>query len=214
MKTPRFVHSVLLSSVALATLALGTGCTVLEPVADPTRFYSITPASDGGQFAAVAPQGAPTIGVRLSAVADHLRRTTIAVREGAHEVRFEPDHRWAERPEEAVARALAGGLQVQAGPRIHVFTAPALRTEAPDVLVEVDLLACEGRRGPEASALLVADWRVFKARDDRPAASGRFRVERPGWDGADFNQLAALLAAAVDDLAQAVGGPALKVAGE
>lgn len=212
--SPRWCLSAAMAAAAALVLVLGTGCTVLEPVVDATRFYSLTPASDGGQYAAVAPQEAPTIGVRVTSVASHLRRLPIAVREGEHEVRFEADHRWAERPEESVAQAVAGGIQRTAGSRIHVFVAPVLRTAAPDVLVEIDLLGCEGRRGGEGAALLVADWRVFKGRDPKPAASGRFRVEKSGWDGADFSRLAALLALSADDLAQAIAGPAIKVATE
>jgi len=198
----------------VAAAAVFAGCTVLEPVKDATRFYSLSPASDAGQLGAVAPADAPTIGVRLVSVASHLRRTPIAVRLGEHEVRFEPEHRWAENLGDSVVRAVAGGLQRAAGSRIHVFVAPPLRTAAPDVLVEIDLLACEGRVGDAPSALLVADWRVFKGREDEPAASGRFRVDKPGWDGADFGRLAALLALSVDDLAQALVGPSAGVAAE
>lgn len=198
----------------LAAAVFLAGCTMLQPVEDGTRFYSLTSASDSGQFGAVAPADAPTIGVRLIFVASHLRKPPIAVRVGEHEVRFEPEHRWAEHLGDSVVRSIAGGVQRTAGSRIHVFVAPALRTAAPDVLLELDLISCEGRRGAESTALLAADWRIFKGRDEKPAASGRFRVEKPGWDGKDFDQLATLLASAVDDLAQAVAGPAVKVAGE
>lgn len=212
-------HQIFLGRVArvaglLGVAAILAGCTVLQPVEDETRFYSLAPASDGGQLGAVAPADAPTIGVRIITVASHLRKAPIAVRVGEHEVRFEAEHRWAEHMGDSVARSVAGGVQRTAGSRIHVFVAPALRTAAPDVLVELDLIACEGRRGTESSALLVADWRVFKGPEQKPAASGRFRVEKPGWNGADFDQLAALLASSVDDLAQAVGGPAIEIAGE
>jgi uncharacterized lipoprotein YmbA len=193
--------------------AILAGCTVLQPVEDQTRFYSLTRASEGGQLGAVAPADAPTIGVRVISVASHLRKTPIAVRVGEHEVRYEAEHRWAEQLGDSVVRSVAGGVQRTAGPRIHVFVAPALRTAAPDVLIELDLITCEGRRGTESSAQLAADWRVFKGREQKPAASGRFSVEKPGWNGTDFDQLAALLALAVDDLAQAVAGPAIEVAG-
>jgi len=214
MNARPILRKMALPLAACAALVLVPGCTVLDPVADTTRFYSITPASGAGQLAAVAPQDAPTIGVRIASVAHHLRKPSIAVREGEHEVRFEPAHRWAERPEESVARAVAAGIQRTAGSRIHVFVAPVLRTAPPDVLVELDLLACEGRRGGEPSALLIADWRVFDGGGEKPAASGRFRVDKPGWDGADFARLAALLAVSVDDLAQAVAGPAIGIATE
>lgn len=201
--------------VAAALLAAAlAGCTALAPVEDHTRFYTLTPAGDAGQLAAVVPPDAAFIGIRITSVASHLRGAPIAVRLGEHEVRYEDDHRWASRLDDAVGRAIAAGVQRAAGSRINVAVAPALRSAIPDVLIEVDLLACEGRRGAEGSALLMADWRVYQARDDKPAASGRLRVEKPGWNGADFGQLAALLAAALDDLAQAVGGPAVRIANE
>ncbi len=199
------------TAILAAVLA---GCTALAPLEDRTRFYTLTPAGDSGQLAAVVPPDSAFIGIRITSVASHLRGAPIAVRSGEHEVRYEDDHRWASRLDDAVGRALAAGVQRSAGSRITVGVAPALRSAVPDVLIEVDLLACEGRRGAEGSALLMADWRVYQAREDKPAASGRLRVEKPGWNGADFGQLAALLAAALDDLAQAVGGPAVGIANE
>ena len=201
--------------VVLALTALLAGCTTFAPVEDQTRFYTLTPADGGGQLAAVAPHDAPLIGVRVTSVATHLRPAAIVVRRGEHEIGYADMHRWAGRLDDAARRALAAGVQRLAGSRLSVAVSPPLRSADPDILIEIDLLACEGRRaGPaEGAALLVADWRVFQRDDDKPAASGRFRVEKPGWDGADFGQLAGLLATAVDDLGQAVGGPATSLAG-
>ena len=198
----------------LAAAGLLAGCSMLAPVEDHARFYTLAAAGDGGQLAAVAPVDAPWIGVRITSLATHLRPSAIAVRTGEHEVRYEDLHRWASRLDDAAARVLAADVQRAAGSRISVAVASPLRSVAPDVMIEVDLLACEGRRGAEPSALLLADWRVFKGDEGKPAASGRFRVEKPGWDGADYDRLAALLAAALDDLAVAVGGPAIRIATE
>lgn len=202
-----------LTLVALA--AVLAGCATFAPVEDHTRFYTLTPADAGGQLGAVAPLDAPLIGVRVTSVATHLRPASIVVREGEHEIGYADMHRWAGRLDDAVGRALAAGVQRLAGSRVHVAVSPPLRSADPDILVEIDLLACEGRRAADGgTALLVADWRVFHRQEEKPAASGRFRVEKTGWDGADFGQLAGLLAAAVDDLAQAVGGPAVSIAAE
>lgn len=203
-----------LSLALLGVAGCLAGCTVLEPTPDRTRFYTLSPGGSDARHAAVAPAGAPSIGVRVTSVAGHLRRSAIAVRTGEHELRYAEEHRWADRLDEAAARALAAGIQREAGSRISVAVTPALRSPVPDVLVEIDLLACEGRLGAGPSALLVADWRIYQGRAEKPAASGRFGVERPGWDGADHGRLAALLAAALDDLARAIGGPALRIASE
>jgi len=200
------------ATLLLLAVLMAAGCSVLEPVVDRRRFYSLAGASGLAQFAAVAPAEAPTIGVRLTSAASHLRQEAIAVRTGEHEVRFEAEHRWTEPPSEAFVRCLAGAMQRAAGSRLPVRVAPPLRSPSPAVLVEIDLLACEGRRGAENAALLVADWRIFKGREENPAASGRFRVERDGWDGADFAQLTGLLSAAVEDLGGALGGPAITIA--
>lgn len=201
-----------------SALAVGftllTGCTALDPVTDTTRFYTLSSAADFGRLAAVAPAEAPVIGVRVTEVASHLRPSAIAVRRGDHELDYAEQHRWASRLDDAVAGAVAAGIQRAAGSRISVTVTRPARSVVPDVLVEIDLVACEGIRSPGAAALLVADWRVFSGRGDKPAANGRFRVDKPGWNGSDFGQLAALLAGATDDLAQAVAGPAVKIAGE
>ena len=215
MNTSHALRRAVLPGVILAATVMLAGCTALDPVEDHTRFYTLARAGDSGQMAAVAPVDAPVIGLVVTQVASHLRSSAIVVRSGEHEIRYEEAHRWASRLDEGVARGLVVGVQREAGSRISVSVAAPLRMVRPDVLIEIDLLACEGRRaGAESAALLVADWRIFHGREEKPAASGRFRVDKAGWNGADYGQLAAMRAASVEELAQAVGGPAVRIAGE
>jgi uncharacterized lipoprotein YmbA len=185
-------------------LTLLAGCGTFQPVQDVTRFYTLGGATASERIGAVPAPNAPLVGVRIVQTASHLRRPGMVVRVSEHELRYAAGHRWAERLDDAVARDLAAGVQRQVGSRVAVAVAPALRAPVPDVLVEVELLQCEGRAGANGAAVFAADWRIVGGKPGKPLSAGRFQVEKAGWNGTDYDQLAALLSAALDDFAAAL----------
>lgn len=102
-------------AVALCGLFLSLGgCWNLEPRVDPTRFYVLetgTAETEKGPFSEAANR---SMEVRLVQFPEYAQRTGLAVREGPHEIRYLPWHRWGEPPESsfigAAVAALAGEL--------------------------------------------------------------------------------------------------------
>jgi uncharacterized lipoprotein YmbA len=190
-----------------------SGCPSFEPVADSTRYYTLTTVDESGLPGAVPAADAPLVGVRVTQLAAHLKRPAMTVRLSEHELEFAEEHRWAERLDDAAGRMLAIGIQRQVGSRMAVAATSAARAATCGQVVEIDLLACEGRAGSDGSAVLVADWRVVRGADRSVLSSGRFRSEKPGWDGKDYAQLAELLRGAVDELAEMLAKQVMAAAG-
>jgi uncharacterized lipoprotein YmbA len=188
-------------ALAACAALLCAGCPSFEPMADDTRYYTLAAAGEAGGPGAVPAAGAARVGVRVVNMAEHLQRAAMAVRVADHELAFADGHRWAEALGDAVARIVASGLQQGLGSRIDVSVTTATRASSCGRVVEIGLVACEGRREPSGAAVLVADWRVLRGADRAVLSSGRFRSERPGWDGRDFGRLAGLLRDAVDEMA-------------
>lgn len=189
--------------VLLAAMFLA-GCPTFDPVRDDVRFYTLdVPAAAQPPPPASAP-ATKTVGVRVTALASYLRQPGIVTRVSEHEVRYASDHRWAGRLDAALERALAAVLSRELAPDIRVLVAPPLREPLPAVLLEIDLEVCEGRVA-EGAAVVQLNWRILSGDAGAISASGTSDATKSGWNGTDFDQLAALLGAGVDELGVALG---------
>lgn len=135
------------------TLILSSGCLNLEPRVDPTRFYILE--ADGGAAAEEARPAEQVKGfleVRLIHFPEYAQRTGLAVREGPHEIRYLPWHRWGEPPETSFA---AAAVQALAG-ELPQWT---IRSRSSDgaAILEVEILRWDAFARGEA--VLEARWR-------------------------------------------------------
>jgi uncharacterized lipoprotein YmbA len=217
MKTPDFPSRAFVVSAAglAALLGLGlAGCFSLEPTSDNVRYYTLGTLDGGDRPASIPAAEAPRVGVVVTGIAPHLKRSPIAVRTGPHEIRFVETHRWADHLDVAIGHELAAGLQHRLGSRVAVASVGAVEAASLDIVVQVDLLACEGSTTTATgatgagAAVFSADWRVLSGRGAgrRTVAAGRFFRETPGWDGADHGRLAAMLRAAIDEMSDSLAG--------
>src|SRR5581483_1683149 len=168
-------------------------CSLPETKPDTTLYYLLP------TMAETAPARTPAVrlGLLPLRLPDDLKPPSLAIRQGASEIHYTDQARWAEPLEAGLTRVLraklAGAAQVTAYP-FHL-------DEPRDADVRVQILACEG----------TADGGVnFSATFDiaAPDGSGRtthaFVAAPAKWDGKDYAKLAELLGADAGQLADAI----------
>lgn len=147
-------------AAALAALAL-SACTVLEPRADPTRFFVLAPRAAQGAAAADAADGAaradgtPAVLVGPLRLPDYLLRPEVVRRVGPNQLEPSRVDRWAEPLDKAFLRVLALDLAALL-PRGSVLAHPAPSAERPALQIELDAAAFEGDR--EGRVRLAGLW--------------------------------------------------------
>jgi uncharacterized lipoprotein YmbA len=184
--------------IAAALVLSSCSLPLPEAVSDQTRFYVLMPVAGSPAAAAPADAGARRVFLRAVFVPEFLRGKIMPVRVAGHEVKYVDTARWAEPLEPGLTRVLREDLGRRSGAVQVVGSAG----EARDYNVIVRLQQCEGVL-PEGVARLAAHVEIFSAEmDPTPVAVDDFTTEVPGWNGADYGQLAAKLseaAAALSD---------------
>jgi uncharacterized lipoprotein YmbA len=172
---------------ALAGLAgcllLPTGCSVLQPKADPTRFYVLRASSASSQQALNTSETAAKQEIRLgpASVPSYLKATGIAVAAGPHEVDYLDLHHWAEPLDKGINRTLGENLARQLGNvEIVVYPDPFLAETGYEVLYTIDRF--EGTL--DGPVQLEVIWRVEKRPGGSVLASKRSVFTVPPRGGA------------------------------
>lgn len=194
------------SILPLLLLLAAPGCNVIPPVQpDLTKYYVLS----GGVLAetgAPATAGTLRLGLRPVEVAPYLRRGTMVVRAGDHEISFAESARWAEPLEREIGAALRQRLGA-ASSVARVLTPPFPAEPTRDFDVNIQVLRCEGVRenANRAVARFAASIEISTTGDNAQLIVRRtFVPPDAAWDGKDFGRLAALLSDAVAALSQEV----------
>lgn len=148
------------AALAVALIVLGTGCTLR---AAPPKTYVLSPAPAPPTSAAAAPGAdrGPVVGVGPVSVPAYLDRASVVVRESGDEVRFSPNHQWAEPLKDGVARVLAENLAVMV-PTDAVAVFPWRAPWTVTYRVAVEILRFDGPLG--GPVVLNARWRLLDGR--------------------------------------------------
>lgn len=183
---------------ALPLLAAGCASSLLPPpVATRTEYFVLTgPVEPEG---AAPPEAHVRIGLRDVRVPEYLDGRDIVVRSGGNELLLNDYERWAEALRAGIERVLGEQLLLEPAVR-DVVNAPFPMDAAPDYIVSVRVLRCEGDTGPHGgTARFSAAYQIFTP-GLNPASVTRRTFEAPDapWNGRDFAQLARLLS---DDVA-------------
>jgi uncharacterized lipoprotein YmbA len=173
--------------VVLAALILAA-CGALEPRPDPTRFYVLTPATDGtsaasARFAPVA------IGLGPVTLPSYLARTDIATRVGPHQIEYNPVARWAEPLQTNLVRVLAHDLEQTLGPGTVVIF-PWFGAARLQYVVEVDVQRFE--TDGTGTATLAAEWAIRDAATRTLLAGDDTQVSEPAASPDTAGSVAAL----------------------
>ena len=138
---------------------LVAGCSVLAPQPDRSRFYILTPVSDGGATAATPASTGPdsqlTIGVGPVDVPDYLRRLPVVTRVAPNRIELSDEKRWAEPLDKNFIRVLSENLATMLNTyRIEKYPW-ALKTRV-DYRIEVDVQRFETDGNGQTQ--LIASW--------------------------------------------------------
>ena len=192
-------------SALLAAALLDGGCALLRPAKSESHYYLLSAGAPGG--APRRDRTEPECFVRLLPVetADYLNTQAIAVRNGANEINFASNDRWAEPLGAGVRRVLAEDLA--RAPDIRAVLTDQPRPATGLVYsVSIQIQAGEGVvRGQRGSVRFRAAWIVS---GPEPAtdmvAHGVFEPSPAGWQPGDYGALAEELSRTVGDLGRTI----------
>ena len=184
----------------LSILAIGalSGCSLLQPHDDPTRFYVLTVPSAPSERAAQGKFKRWKVGLRPVEVPGYLQSKSMVVRSGTNEIHFADFDRWAEPLDQGISRVMKETL----GSARNVESV-ALNSHGEDSLdyeVTIQILACHGMRAAtgQSSIRFATTWEVRAAGTNLPTIKhGGFTAVAADWDGENYSELATQLSAAV-----------------
>lgn len=168
-----------------------SGCAVVRPVEDSTRFYVL----DAGEYEPLEPEpreNAVVVGLARTRVARYLESPGIAVRERGYELKFSSRHRWAEPLESAIGRLVSENL-TREGSVSHVVGRELQQRALPDFDLHLAVSRAEGvvpDAGPP-HIVFRATWELRAGREAALVASGTVWEDNLRWDGQSYDQLAA-----------------------
>jgi uncharacterized lipoprotein YmbA len=173
-----------IARLSLAALGLLCACSILDPRADPTRFFVLSPSAQAGAEGAADPAAAIAVGpVRMP---DYLLRPELVRRVGPNQLEPSRVDRWAEPIDRALLRVLCLDLAALL-PRSTVIPYPAPAGEKPALQIELELSAFEADRA--GAARLQARWEV---RDRKGRTVHGCSLEREAGSGETPAMVAAL----------------------
>jgi len=160
----------LLLTAAVLTL---TGC---MSVADPTKYYVLSPTSPREAVPAASTSGV-AVGVGPVLIPGYLDRVQIVTRDAHDGVSVAMYDRWAESLEKGIAEVLADNLGAQMGSeRVAVFPWRGGVARVLDYQVAIVVLRFDGWPGRQAT--LDARWRVV-GKDGQEVALKRSTINEP-----------------------------------
>lgn len=197
-------RSFVLLLCTLAACAL-SGCSLLQPHADPTRFYVLTVPSVPPERAGEGEFTRWKVGLRPVEVPAYLRSRAMVVRTGTNEIHFADFDRWAEPLDQGISRVIKETLS-----SARNVDSVALNSHGDDTLdyeVAIRVLACEGvwvEHG-NGSIRFAVTWEVRSVGNNSTATKrGVFTADPVAWSGKDYGQLAERLSEAMAGASKAV----------
>ena len=160
-----------LALVAVAGM-LFTGC-LFKPAANSTRHFVLSPISTNEPASTATERLSVGIGVKMPS---YLLRDSMAVRNGANEIEYLEDARWAERLDQCFQRTLAANLsRLLPLERIYLGDWGHNQVQA-RVFINVQQFDVDAA----GSGTLIAEWRISAPDSDQALKSGNARLNRTG----------------------------------
>ncbi len=183
------------AAVVLACTSLASGCALLRPQPDETKYFVLSPLAEptGKSFDRV-------VGVGPFFFPDYLGRPQIARRKTPNQMRYAPDRYWAEPLDENFARVVSENIGILLGTE-KVVTLPAQRRTNLDVEVAIEVLRFEPTHENEVS--LFARWLVRAGKDRHFVTARESRIREP-LDGDTGNAWARGMSRAALQLSQEI----------
>lgn len=191
--------------LGIAWLTLSS-CSALEPRADPSRFFTLTPLSTFDQNRPQGRSDAPgvPIGIGPLKIPGYLDREQIVTRVSANRYQVAENDRWAEPIEENIQRVIVQNL-TGLMPSAEFVDYPWRANERPKYQVQIELLRFEANGA--ASAECIARWSVRDTATKKVLAGKESRLSQsvnPSSTDAAVAALSAALGEFSRELAQAL----------
>jgi uncharacterized lipoprotein YmbA len=186
---------------------LFSGC--LSPREDHTRFYllSAPPSQSAG---VVESDKVFLVGMRVTSV-EYLRTKQMLVELGSNQLTLSEAHVWQETPQAGFARILSRRFAEKL-PDCQLTALPSANTNAPELMLEVELHSMQGRLKPASEAEVSAEVRILDAKS-RLLERDELRKTSP-WgpmaESDDYPALAAAESRAAAELADAIAEKVLE----
>ena len=197
-------RSFVLGLCALAFCALA-GCTLLQPQADPTRFYVLTVQNAPPTRAAEGEFKRWKVGLKPVELPAYLRSKAMVVRTGTNEIHFADFDRWAEPLDQGISRVMKETLS--SARNVESVALNSHGDETLDYEVAIRMLACEGMRlgNGNSSIRFAVTWEARSVWTNSSVTKrGVFSENPAAWDGKDYGQLAERLSEAIAGASRAL----------
>lgn len=172
-----------------------TGCSLPQATPDTAHNYVLRVA---GKAVPLNFSGLH-IGLFPVQLPEYLKQRSMVVREGASEVRYNDEERWAESLDAGLTRVLRERLSATAQVASYPFTLEATR----DYDVRVRVQACEGTS--DGGVVFSATFEIYASgANGALVVQNAFTAEPAKWDGSDYARLAGLISADATKLADAI----------
>jgi len=184
-----------LCMLASGLYLLSTGCSLPAARPDTARTYVLRVAAED-----VAPKSSGLhLGLFPVQLPEYLKQRAMVVREGASEVRYNDEARWAESLDAGLTRVLRERLSATA----QVLAYPFTTEQARDYDVRVRVQSCEGTS--DGGVVFSATFEIYAAgANGALVAQNTFTAEPAKWNGSDYAKLAGLISADATKLADAI----------
>jgi uncharacterized lipoprotein YmbA len=182
-----------------------SGCSLLQPHADPTRFYVLTVPSAPPEQAGEGEFKRWRVGLRPVEVPAYLRSRAMVVRTGINEIHFADFHRWAEPLDQGIGRVIKETLS--SARNVETVVLNSHGDDTLDYEVGIRLLACEGLRGEKGGGTIrfAVTWEARSVgKNSTVTKRGMFTADQVAWDGKDYAQLAERLSGAIAGVSKAI----------
>jgi len=191
----------------LCAFAFGglNACSLLQPHADPTRFYVLTVQRAAPEPAQPGGFRRWKIGLRPVQVPPYLRTKSMVVRTGTNEIHFADFERWAEPLDQGVSRLMNETLGSAAN--VESVTLNSHGDDLLDYEVAVQIVACEGVRvgNGNSSIHFAATWETrLVGTNSTVARRGVFTSGPVAWNGKDYGLLAEGLSESIASASKAI----------
>lgn len=144
-------------TLIVASMLCASGCNVLAPQKDESKFFLLTPVGDSAAVAPASQGRALAIGIGPVSFPQYLKRPEIVTRTGPDQLELAENRRWAEPLDANFQNVLAQDLSQQlATQQIAIF--PWYGTKHLDYQVEIQVSRFD--RSSDGQAWLSARWSI------------------------------------------------------
>jgi hypothetical protein len=188
------------SKVLVVACVLASACSVLGPIPDRSRFYTLTAAPPANADRAEAPGGTIVYGLGPVILPSYLDRNEVATRVSETEVAYSQWDRWAQPLGANVSSVLLQRLGGELGTN-NVVPYPWTGSVQVDHQIVVRLLRFEGDATGEAH--LQSQWSIRDLKSNRQLVARETTLTQPGRPG-DTAAITAALSAMLNDLGREI----------